>query len=88
MSRATGTDGLWLAREAAVRRDRPRHHAAGHQRLQGLRDAARRGRVDADPDAHRQGRRVGRGRGARHRRRRLPDQAVLARGAAWPGCGR
>ena len=33
-------------------------------------------------DAHRQGRRVGSGRGPRHRRRRLPHQALLVRGAA------
>ena len=36
-----------------------------------------RGDLDADPDAHRQGRRVRRGRRARPRRRRLPHQAVL-----------
>ena len=80
-----GTDGLWLAREHDVRRDRARPDAAGHQRLQGLRGPARREELDPDPDAHRQGRRVGPGRGARHRRRRLPHQAVLLpgpRGAA------
>ena len=56
----------------------------GHQRLQGLRDAARGGQLDPDPHAHRQGRRVGPGRGARHRRRRLPHQAVLLRRARRP----
>ena len=42
------------------------------------------GDLDADPDAHREGRRVRRGRGARHRRRRLPHQAVLLRRARRP----
>ena len=71
-----------------LRRDRARPDAAGHQRLQGLRDAARRAGLDADPDAHRQGRRVGPGGGARHRGRRLPDQAVLVPGAGRPAARR
>ena len=79
-----GLDGLWRAREAPLRRDRPRHPAARHERLPGLPDAARGGRLDADPHAHRQGRRVRRGRGARHRRRRLPLEAVLVRRARRP----
>ena len=53
----------------------------GYQRVRG---AARRGDLDADPDAHREGRRVRRGRGARHRRRRLRDEAVLLRRARRP----
>ncbi len=79
-----GTDGLWLARENIVRRDRARHHAARDERVPGLRDPARRAGLDADPDAHRQGRRVGPGRGPRHRRGRLPHQAVLVRGPGRP----
>ena len=78
-----GTDGLWLARENEYDAIVLDLMLPGHQRLPGLRDAARGEGLDADPDAHRQGRRVGPGRGSRHRRRRLPDQAVLL-----PGAGR
>ena len=73
--------------ERALRRHRPRPHAARHERVPGVRQPAGGGRLDADPRAHRQGRRVGRGRGARHRGRRLPDQAVLPRGAGRPAAG-
>ena len=83
-----GREGLHRATEGAYDLVDPRHHAARHERLPGLRRPARRGRRDADPDADRQGRRVRRGRGPRHRRRRLPDQAVLLRRAASPGSGR
>ena len=58
------------------------------QRLPDLRRPPRRGQLDADPHAHRQGRRPRRGRGARRRRRRLPHQAVLVPGAASPGSAR
>ena len=37
-----GGEALWYARENDVRRDPARHHAAGAERLQGVRDAARR----------------------------------------------
>ena len=46
------------------------------------------GQLDADPDAHRQGRRARRGRGARYGRRRLPHQAVLLSSCSWPACAR
>ena len=82
-----GTDGA-LARDGErLRRDRARHHAAGDdgdEVCARLREARQ---LDADPDAHRQGRRARRGRGARHRRRRLPLQAVLVRRAARPAAG-
>ena len=45
---------------------------------------ARRAQLDANPDADRQERRVGRGGGPRHRRRRLSHQAVLVCGAGGP----
>ena len=83
-----GTDGLWLARENTYDAIVLDLMLPGHQRLQGLRDAARREELDADPDAHRQGRRVGPGRGSGHRRGRLPDQAVLVPGARGPAAGR
>ena len=89
----TGTDGLWRAREEpfdAIVLDLMLPGVNGYRVCQTLRE---RGHLDADPDAHREGRRVGRGRGSGHRRRRLYDQAVLARraggpvaGAAAPGC--
>ena len=60
----------------------------GPQRLPGLRAAPRRRELDADPHAHGQGRRVRPRRGARHRRRRLPHQAVLVRRAAGPAAAR
>ncbi len=79
-----GTDGLWRAQEGsydAIVLDVLLPGMHGYKVCRTLRDA---GRVGADPHPHRQGRRVRRGRGARHRRRRLPLQAVLVRGAARP----
>ena len=81
-----GTDGLWMATEQrydAIVLDIMLPGMNGYQ----VCAAPRRGRLDADPHAHRQGRRARRGRGARHRRRRLPVQAVLVRGAARPAAG-
>ena len=57
----------------------------GFQVCADLRDG---GRLDADPGADGQGRRPRRGRGPRHRRRRLPHQAVLVPGARRPASGR
>ena len=82
-----GTDGLWLARENrydAIVLDIMLPGMNGYQVCRTLRDE---GDLDADPHAHREGRRVGPGRGARHRRRRLPDEAVLVRGARRPRAG-
>ena len=73
-----GDEGLWLATESDYDAIVLDIMLPGHERLQGVRRVARGGQLDADPHAHRQGRRARRGRGARHRRRRLPDQAVLA----------
>ena len=64
-----------------LRPDRARHHAAAPQRLRDLRRSPGGRQLDADPDAHRQGRRPRRSRGTRHGSRRLPDQAVLVPGA-------
>ena len=77
-----GTDGLWMATRAA-RTTRSCSTSCcpgmnGYQVCAALREASD---LDADPHAHREGRRPRRGRGARHRRRRLPDQAVLLRRA-------
>ena len=63
------------------------HHAARPVRLPGVRAAAGRGELGAGADALGQGRRVRRGRRARPRRRRLPDQAVLVRGAGGQAAG-
>src|SRR4051794_8405151 len=60
------------------------HHAAGLERLPGLRRAAPRRRPHADPHAHGQGRGPRRGRGAGHGGRRLPPEAVLLPGAGVP----
>ncbi len=67
-----------------VRRDRPRRHAAGAGRLRDVCPDAGRRRVDARPAAD--GARCRRGPRARARLgcRRLPDEAVLGRGAARP----
>ena len=76
-----GQDGLWRATEGtydAIVLDVMLPGLNGYLRVP---HAARAWRLDADPDAHREGGRVRRGRGSRHRRRRLPDQAVLVRGA-------
>ena len=70
-----GHEGLWLATESTLDVIVLDIMLPGPERLPDLRDAARAGRVDADPDAHREGRRVGRGRGPRHRRRRLPRRS-------------
>ena len=82
-----GTDGLWLAREHpydAIVLDLMLPGINGYKVCETLRA---REELDPDPDAHRQGRRVGPGRGARHRRRRLPDQAVLLPGPGRPAAG-
>ena len=81
-----GEDGLHLAREGGVRRRGARRDAARAQRLPGVPGAAGRAQLGAGAHAVGQGRRVRRGRRARRRRRRLPDQAVLLRGAGSPGC--
>ena len=75
---------LWMARAALVRRDRARRHAPGPGRLCDLPRPARRRRLVAGsvPDRARRGREPDRG--ARQRRRRLPREAVLVRGAAGP----
>ena len=78
-----GVDGLWLARENeydVIVLDLMLPGINGYKVCQALRDGEE---LDPDPDAHRQGRRVGPGGGAGHRSRRLPDQAVLV-----PGAGR
>ena len=82
-----GDDGLWRATEGAYDLYVLDLMLPGPQRLPDLRGAPRGGRLDADPRAHRQGRRARRGRGARHRRRRLPHQAVLVPGADRPRAG-
>ena len=78
----TGTDGLWMASENpydVIVLDIMLPGMNGFKVCEQLRDARQ---LDADPDADREGRRVRPRRGARHRRRRLPDQAVLVRRAA------
>ena len=79
-----GPDGLWRAREGSYDAIVLDVLLPGMHGYKVCRTLARRGRLDADPDPHRQGRRVRRGRGARHRRRRLPLQAVLVRRAPRP----
>ena len=82
-----GTDGLWMAREHpydAIVLDIMLPGVNGYRLCSTLRA---RGDLDPDPHADRQGGRVGRGRGARHRRRRLPHQAVLVRGAGGAAAG-
>ena len=71
-----------------VRRDRARRDAARPGRLRDLPAAARGRRLGAGADADRARRRRGPRARARRGRRRLPDQAVLARGAARRGCAR
>ena len=61
--------------------------ASGSERLPDLRGAPRSGGLDADPGAHRQGRRARRGGGARHGGGRLPHEAVLVPGAHRPHPG-
>ena len=83
----TGTDGLWMATEHpydAIVLDIMLPGMNGYKVCEQLRDARQ---LDADPDADGQGRRVRPGRGARHRRRRLPHQAVLVRRARGPAAG-
>ena len=70
-----------------LRRDRARRDAARDRRLRGLSAPARRRRLVADPDADGARRGCGPRRRARPRRRRLPDQALLLRGAAGPAAG-
>ena len=82
-----GDDGLWRATEGVVRPHVLDLMLPGRNGFQICADAARGGRLDADPRAHRQGRRARRGRGARHRCRRLPHQAVLVPGADRAGAG-
>src|SRR5580704_14278773 len=60
-----------------LRRHRPGRDAARPGRLPGGQTATRGGPVDADPDAHRDGRRPGSRRGPGQRSGRLPAQAVL-----------
>ena len=77
----TGTDGLWMATENqydAIVLDIMLPGMNGYKVCNELREA---GNWTPDPDADGQGRRVRPGRGARHRRRRLPHQAVLVRRA-------
>ena len=80
-SRPNGTQGLWMAREGRYDAIVLDILLPGHERLPRVRGAPEGGRLDADPDAHREGRRARRGRGARHRSRRLRDEAVLLRRA-------
>lgn len=75
-----GVDGMWRAREV-------RYDAIildvdiRHERLHRLSDIARRGQLDADPHADRQGRFVGSGRRPGSRCRRLRHQAHRTCGA-------
>ena len=86
---ADGPDGLWRGPRGRLRPDPARHHAARAATATGSAPTCAGPAItDADPDAHRQGRRPRRGRGARHRRRRLPAQAVLLPRAGRPGCTR
>ena len=92
---ADGLEGLWRGREGGYDLILLDIMLPGPQRLPGLRGAAELRRPDADPDADRQGRRPRRGGGARHRRGRLPAQALLLPGprragarAAAPGVAR
>ena len=71
-------------RRDGVRRDRARRHAAGDRRLRGVPPSARGWSLGARSDAHCARRGRGPRPGSRRRRRRLPDQAVLVRGAACP----
>ena len=79
-----GTDGLQWPREHAYDAIVLDIMLPGPQRLPGLRRAPGRRGLDPDPDAHREGRRVRRSRGARHRRRRLRHEALLLRRAGGP----
>ena len=82
-----GPDGLWRAREGsydAIVLDVLLPGMHGYKVCRTLRDE---GVWTPDPDPHRQGRRVRRGRGPRHRRRRLPVEAVLVRRATRPVAG-
>ncbi|CAA9406170.1 MAG: Mycobacterial persistence response regulator MprA, partial [uncultured Pseudonocardia sp.] len=69
------------------RRDGARRDDAAARRAVGVPAHARGRGHAADPRAHRPGRRVRPGGGARRRRRRLPAQAVRAGGAARPAAG-
>ena len=82
-----GVDGLWMATEHpydVIVLDILLPGMNGYKVCAELRAA---GVLDADPDAHRQGRRARRGRGARHRRRRLRHEAVLLRRAGRAAAG-
>ena len=72
-----GPDGLWRASEGRYDLIVLDIMLPGRNGYRDLRRPPAGRRLDADPDAHRQGRRPRRGRGPRHRRRRLPHQAVL-----------
>ena len=69
------------------RRGGARPDAPGHQRARRVPPAAPRGQRRADPDAHRPRRRPRAGGRPGGRRRRLPGQAVRARGAGRPAPG-
>ena len=73
---ANGEDALWMAAAHRLRRDRARRHAARVRRLRDVPPARAKRRLGARADADRA--RLGRGprRRPRHRRRRLPRQAV------------
>ena len=83
----TAKKALAAARHAGAGPDPARPHDAQARRHRGLQAAARRSRipVHADHHGHRDGRLEGRGRRARGRRRRVPDQAGGPRGAGRAG---
>ena len=85
---ADGEHGTWLALEGdydAVVLDLMLPRRSGFSVVAELR---RRRLHHARLDAHRQDRRVGPGRGARQRRRRLPCPSRSPTPFSWPGCGR
>ena len=82
-----GVDGLWMAREHPYDAIVLDIMLPGMNGYRVCAEPARGGHLDADPDAHREGRRVRRGRGARHRRRRLRHEAVLLRRARRSAAG-
>ena len=91
-----GDGGLRAGLGRRLRRADPRREAARHERLRAAASPAPRGHERAGAVPHRAGRGGRPHRGPRARRRRLPGQALRARGAAraryarWRGatCGR
>ena len=81
---SSGEDALWMAGSTPYDARRARRHAAGHRWLRDLPPIARGQRPHACLDVDGARRSRGPRRGPRHRCRRLPDEAVRARGADRP----